>query len=140
MPRRKTVNPNLLYVRTKIKEVFRNNVAFCEAMGRPQQKTWVTEWGRNHNLPSPEEAVRMCILLHTTPEEILVEQADIDLVNELLEKEKGAKKAPGQEAEGEMLDIKTQRELVRQAISNTNDLGALLDMMDAINRKIRELK
>lgn len=54
--------------------------------------------------------------------------------------EKGAKNAPGQKAEGEMLDIETQRELVRQAISNTNDLGELLDMMDAINRKIRELK
>ena len=94
MPKRKTVNPNLPYVRAKIKEIFRNNVVFCEAMGRPQQKTWVTEWGRDHNLPSPEEAARMCVLLQTTPEEILVDQTDIDLVKGLLEKERDAKKPP----------------------------------------------
>lgn len=148
MSRRKTVNLNVDFATKKIKEVFRHNVIFCEKMGRGNHLTWVTDWNRKDkdgnpapkNLPSPEEAAKMCILLQTTPEEILLEPEDIALVNDLLEQEKGAKKAPGQKAEGEMLDIETQRELVRQAISNTNDLGELLDMMDAINRKIRELK
>lgn len=98
MSRRKTVKLDLPYVQERIKAVFRRNVIFCEAMGRPQQRTWVTEWNREHNLPSPEEAARMCVLLQTTPEEILVEQADIDLVNGLLEqeREKSAKKEPAE--------------------------------------------
>ena len=100
MPKRKTVKPNLPRVRSEIKKVFRSNVVFCEAMGRPQQKTWVTEWGRDHNLPSPEEAAKMCILLQTTPEDILLEPEDIALVNDLLEQEKGAEKALGINAEG----------------------------------------
>lgn len=98
MSRRKTVKLNLPYVQKRIKAIFRRNVIFCEAMGRPQQRTWVTEWNRDHNLPSPEEAARMCVLLQTTPEEILVEQADIDLVNGLLEqeREKSTKKEPAE--------------------------------------------
>lgn len=147
MPRRKVVRLNLEVVNPLIKSVCRNYTAFCEKMGRGASN-WVADWNRKDengnpkpkNLPSPEEAAKMCILLQTTPEEILLEPEDIALVNDLLEQEKGATKAPGQKAEGEMLDIETQRELVRQAISNTNDLGELLDMMDAINRKIRELK
>lgn len=147
MPRRKVVRLNLEVVNPLIKSVCRNYTAFCEKMGRGASN-WVADWNRKDengnpkpkNLPSPEEAAKMCILLQTTPEKILLEPEDIALVNDLLEQEKGATKAPGQKAEGEMLDIETQRELVRQAISNTNDLGELLDMMDAINRKIRELK
>lgn len=96
MPKRKVVRVNVPVVRGKIKAECRNNVIFCEKMGRPSQKTWVTEWGRNHNLPSPEEAARMCVLLQTTPEEILTEQADIELVRSLIEqeREKGIKKDP----------------------------------------------
>lgn len=88
MPKRRTVSVNVPVVREKIKSTCRSNVVFCEKMGRSTQKTWVTEWGRNHNLPSPEEAARMCVLLQTTPEEILLEQDDIELVRGLLEQEK----------------------------------------------------
>ena len=96
MPKRKTVSVNVPVVREKIKSACRSNVVFCEKMGRSSQKTWVTEWGRNHNLPSPEEAARMCVLLQTTPEEILTEPADIELVRSLIEREreKGIKKGP----------------------------------------------
>lgn len=104
MSRRKTVKLNLPYVQKRIKAVFRRNVIFCEAMGRPQQRTWVTEWNREHNLPSPEEAARMCVLLQTTPEEILVEQADIDLVNGLLEQEREKSAKKERPAEGGTLD------------------------------------
>ena len=54
-------------------------------MGRPNQKTWGTDWNRvkdgnwaPKNLPSPEEAARMCILLETTPEEILLHEGETD--------------------------------------------------------------
>lgn len=48
------------------------------------------------SLRTPEEAARMCVLLQTTPEEILVEEADIELVRSLIEqeREKGIKKYP----------------------------------------------
>lgn len=48
------------------------------------------------SLRTPEEAARMCVLLQTTPEEILVEEADIELVRSLIEqeREKGIKKDP----------------------------------------------
>lgn len=136
--KRNTVAVDCEEINPKIKENGWSNASFSRLVGK--YPSWYGEVKRGNNLPSPEEAAKMCILLQTTPEEILLEPEDIALVNDLLEQEKGAKKAPGQKAEGEMLDIETQRELVRQAISNTNDLGELLDMMDAINRKIRELK
>ena len=104
MSRRKTVKLNLPYVNAKITEVFRHNVIFCEKMGRENHPTWVSDWNRKgkdgtpipKNLPSPEEAARMCVLLQTTPEEILTEQADIELVRGLIEREreKGIKKDP----------------------------------------------
>lgn len=96
MAKRQTVAVNLPVLLPLIKSKFRSNVVFCEAMGRAKQKTWVTEWGRNHNLPSPEEVAQMCLLLNTTPEEILTEPADIELVNGLIESEraKHAKKLP----------------------------------------------
>lgn len=108
MSRRKTVKLNLEVVLPLIKEKCRSNVVFCEKMGRPTQKTWVTDWNRKDengnpkpkNLPSPEEAARMCVLLQTTPEEILVKQDEIDLVKGLLENDPGIKKAPATEGEG----------------------------------------
>lgn len=85
MSRRKTVKLNLEFVNPRIKEVCHNNVIFCNQMGRPNQKTWVTDWNRvkdgnwaPKNLPSPEEAARMCILLGTTPEEILLHEGETD--------------------------------------------------------------
>lgn len=111
MSRRKTVKLNLEVVLPLIKEKCRSNVVFCEKMGRPTQKTWVTDWNRKDengnpkpkNLPSPEEAARMCVLLQTTPEEILVEQADIDLVNALLESKMEKEKAPTETSEREFV-------------------------------------
>lgn len=112
MSRRKVVKLNLSFVNPKIKESCRNNVIFCEKMGRPNQKTWVTDWNRvdkngnwaPKNLPSPEEAARMCILLDTTPEEILLHEGktpeetakcleDIETVRKLVEAEMAKEKA-----------------------------------------------
>lgn len=119
MSRRKVVSLNLEEVKNRIKKVFRHNVIFCEEMGRAHN--WVTDWNRKDengnpkpkNLPSPEEAARMCVLLQTTPEVILLTkgateaetaelQADIALVRDLLDQQ-GAKKAPTETSEREFV-------------------------------------
>lgn len=108
MSRRKTVAVNVPATCALIKSVFRSNVVFCEKMDRAQQKTWVTEWKRGKNLPSPEEAARMCLLLNTTPEDILTEPADVDLVRGLIEQERenqGIKKDPTQMGEVSMESV-----------------------------------
>ena len=119
MPKRKTVTLNLDFVLSKIKTTFRSNIVFCEKLGKKQY--WVTDWKRGKNLPSPEEAAQMCLLLNTTPEEILLGvgeteedtaelQADIALVRGLIEQERekqGIKKDPTQtgEVDPELLEI-----------------------------------
>lgn len=107
MSRRKTVKLNIDFLLPLIKNVCRSNIVFCEKMGRSSGQ-WVSDWQRKdesgnptpRNLPSPEEAARMCVLLQTTPEEILTEQGDIDLVKGLLENDPGIKEAPATEGEG----------------------------------------
>lgn len=101
MSRRKTVQLNIPYVNGKIKSVFRHNIIFCEKMGRAHN--WVTDWNRKQkpkNLPSPEEAAKICVLLEVEPEEILTEQADVELVQSLLD----AQKEPPPTPEGGGLD------------------------------------
>ena len=81
----------------------------------------MTDWRRGKGLPSPEEAAQMCLLLNTTPEEILLGvgeteedtaklQADIALVRGLIEQERekqGIKKDPTQtgEVDSELVEI-----------------------------------
>lgn len=114
MSRRKTVKLNLEVVLPLIKEKCRSNVVFCEKMGRPTQKTWVTGWSNKpkpKNPPSPEEAARMCILLKTTPDKILLREGetpeetakcleDIETVRKLVEA-KGIKETPDPKIGGE---------------------------------------
>lgn len=151
MSKRKTVKLNLDFVNPRIKEICRSNVVFCEKMGRSNQKTWVTDWNRvdsaGHwapkNLPSPEEAAQMCLLLNTTPEEILLGvgdteeetaklQADIALVRQLVE-QKSNKKAPDQQAG-------SSKEALLNFVRNTDDRAALLAVLDEVNRKLQEMK
>lgn len=109
MPRRKTVALNIPIVEEKIKIVFRRNVIFCEAMGVPGRSSWVSDWKRGKNLPSPEETARMCAILQVEPEEILTEPSDIELVRSLIEQERGIKKDPT--FDGEAFDEDT-REII----------------------------
>lgn len=50
--------------------------AFSRKVGKHNR--WISEVKRGRNLPSPEEAARMCILLETTPEEILLHEGKTD--------------------------------------------------------------
>ena len=98
-----------------IKKIYRNNTIFCEElnkkMGTTRTTKWVSEWKRNSNLPSPKEAAVICILLKTTPDDILVHEGetpeetakclkDIETVRKLVEAE-GVKEARDPKAEGE---------------------------------------
>lgn len=120
MSRRKTVGINLEFAQPKIKSKFRNYTIFCEAMGRGAY--WVPGWKKGKNLPSPEEAAKMCLLLQTTPEEILLHSGpteketqkcleDIEEVKRLIEEERGKniEKAPadksGSQSEEEFMRL-----------------------------------
>lgn len=135
MPRRKTVKLNLSVVNPLIKQVFRSNVVFCEKMERAHN--WVTDWNRKDkdgkpkpkNPPSPEEAAKMCILLETTPEVILLNkgtteaetaelQADIALVRDLIDQH-GAKKAPTETSERD--SISPAKQALLDAIDGLTD-------------------
>lgn len=140
MSRRKTVKLNLDAVNLKIKEVCRHNVIFCEKMGRAQN--WVTDWNRKNkngiptpkNLPSPEEAARMCAILQTTPEEILVEQADIELVQSLIDSQKPEQKEkPAPKGEPD-------KETLLNAVKQSNDMDFLLAVLNEVNKKLQEQK
>lgn len=144
MSRRKTVKLNLSVVNPLIKKCCRSNIVFCEKMNRAQQPTWVTGWNRRDkdgnpapkNLPSPEEAARMCVLLQTTPEEILTEPADIELVRSLIEQERenGIKKE--RPADGEAPDQDKLLEIVR----DSQDMSFLLKVMDEVNKSMQKLQ
>ena len=89
-----------------------------------KHKNWLSEVKRGRNLPSPEEAARMCAILNVTPEEILLEQADIDMVRGLIESQRTEQeKMPTPEDE-------LEQEFVRWHISGSwqkktaPDLGA----------------
>lgn len=148
MGKRKTVAINYEKTTVVIKEKYRNNTIFCEKynsiMHTNRTTKWVSEWKRSRNLPSPEEAAQMCLLLHTNPEEILLaegetaeetaqRQEDIVLVRELMEEMQGAKKAPAAEGEG-------SKEAASNFIKATNDRAALLALINEATKKLQELE
>lgn len=92
MARREVVAIDFDKTAKLIKAKCRSYTVFCEQMGR--STNWVTDWRRRHNLPSPEEAARMCAILGVEPAEILVGQSDIDKVTALLEAERPKKIQP----------------------------------------------
>lgn len=78
MSRRKTVSPNLDVLLPLIKIKCRSNVVFTKEIRGKDKSGWISEWKRGKNYPSPEEAARMCILLETTPEKILLHEGETD--------------------------------------------------------------
>lgn len=144
MSRRKTVGINLEIVQPKIKSKFRNYTIICEAMGRGSY--WVPGWKQGKNLPSPEEAARMCVLLQTTPEEILLHSGpteektqkcleDIEEVKRLIEVERGKnakKEAPAEVGGG--------KDALLDFIRKTDDRTTLLAVLDEVNKKLQEMR
>lgn len=97
---------------------------------------WLSEIKRDRNLPSPEEAAQMCVLLQTTPEEILVKPEDIALVNSLLEQEKGIKNSPSTDhsAEADELRAKIISSLDGLSLDTLESLSAQIDVIRSRNK------
>lgn len=113
MPKRDTVKPNVDAILKMVASNSWSAASFSKMVGK--HKRWLSEVKRGNNLPSPEEASKMCNLLSVEPEEILTEPADIELVKGLLEKD--AKKAPGINAEG----LSAARKALLDAVDGLTD-------------------
>lgn len=143
MPKQKTVKINIETIEQKIEAQGWSNAYFCENYMK-KGRGWISEWKRGSSLPTPKDAATMCLLLHTTPEEILLTegeteketaqyQEDIALVRELMEEMQGAKKALGISAEG-------SKEAASNFIKATNDRAALLALINEATKKLQELE
>ncbi len=137
MSKRKTVKLNIDFVKIRIKQLCRSNVVFCEKMGRTNHPTWVSDWCRTppKNLPSPEEAARMCAILQVMPEEILTEPEDIELVKTLIESQR-----PERQKEADPLggtDFKPTKEYWEKAVSKMSK-AEMREVMDILMKKYVE--
>lgn len=110
MSKRTTVKVDIERIEIIIKANGWRNSYFAEVIMK-KQRGWVSEWKRGKNFPSPEEAARMCILLKTTPDEILLHEGetpeetekclkDIETVRKLVEAERIKESAPNFNVEG----------------------------------------
>lgn len=86
MAKRNTVNVNVVNILKLTAENGWSAATLSKRVGKHER--WISEVKRGKNLPSPEEAAKMCLLLNTAPEGILVEPADIELVKGLIEQER----------------------------------------------------
>lgn len=126
-----------------IKKIYRNNTIFCEElnkkMGTTRTTKWVSEWKRNSNLPSPQEAAVICILLKTTPEDILLHEGrtpeetakcleDIDAVRKLVEDE-GIKEARATEGDG--LDGKIAQFIRSASAEELDEIYRYIDFLES---------
>lgn len=132
MPKKYTVKVNYEAIVSAIDnhKVYRgNNTSFCLDMGFENRTSWVSDLKRGRNLPSPEEASKMCSLLKKEPDEILLHegeteeetakcQKDIALVRGLLDQQ-GAKKAPTETSERE--SISPAKQALLDAIDGLSD-------------------
>lgn len=132
MPKKYTVKVNYEAIVDAIDnhKVYRgNNTSFCLDMGFENRTSWVSDLKRGRNLPSPEEAAQMCVLLQTTPEEILLHegeteeetakcQKDIALVRDLLDQQRTKKTLT---KTGERDSISPAKQALLDAIDGLSD-------------------
>lgn len=108
MPKRDTVQPNVDSIAEKVSAKIWSEASFSKMIGK--HKRWLSEVRRGKNLPSPEEAARICQLLKATPDEILLREGEtpeatakclenIETVRKLVEAE-GIKETPDPKIEG----------------------------------------
>ena len=111
MPKRDTVQPNVDSIAEKVSAKSWSEASFSKMIGK--HKRWLSEVRRGKNLPSPEEAAKMCTLLGVEPEEILTEPVDIERVIGLLEN--GAKETTDPEIEGVSAEAQEILDYIRDA-------------------------
>lgn len=87
MPKRETVKGvNIQSVESYLGSKGWSNAFFCSStMGKG--RGWISEWKRGKNLPSTEEAAKMCAVLQASPEELLCDPGDVEKVQKLLDEE-----------------------------------------------------
>lgn len=137
MSKRLVVTPNIEEVNSLVEGKGWSKAYFSETVMK-KSRGWITEWKRAKNFPSPEEAVRMCVMLQTTPEEILTEQADIELVRGLLEqeREKGIKKDPIPKDEAEDSETAELRDIWSSA--DKSERRDLLEMARMLKNRRKQ--
>ena len=111
MPKRDTVQPNVDSIAEKVSAKSWSEASFSKMIVK--HKRWLSEVRRGKNLPSPEEAAKMCTLLGVEPEEILTEPVDIERVIGLLEN--GAKETPDPKIEGVSAEAQEILDYIRDA-------------------------
>lgn len=118
--------------------------AFARKVG--QYNRWVSDLKRGRNKIKKEVAVRVCLLLQTTPEEILLHSGpteeetqkcleDIEEVKRLIEEERGRnakKEAPAEVGGG--------KDALLDFIRKTDDRTTLLAVLDEVNKKLQEMR
>lgn len=108
MAKRTVVKVDFEKVAHLIEKTEWSKAAFARLVGKHSR--WLSDVSKGNNLPSPEEASRMCILLKTTPDDILLHEGntpeetakcleDIETVRKLVEAE-GIKKTRDPKIEG----------------------------------------
>ena len=150
MPKRDYVAIDYKKAIVLIKKKYRSATVFCEALnealGVERSTKLVSEWKRDRNFPPAEEAAVICLLLQTTPEEILLHSGpteeetqkcleDIEEVKRLIEVERGKnvkKEAPAEVGGG--------KDALLDFIRKTDDRTTLLAVLDEVNKKLQEMR
>lgn len=123
MPKRDTVQPNVDSIAEKVSAKSWSEASFSKMIGK--HKRWLSEVRRGKNLPSPEEAARICQLLKATPDEILLREGEtpeatakclenIETVRKLVEA-KGIKETPDPKIEGVSAEAQEILDYIRDA-------------------------
>lgn len=148
MAKRDTVNVNCDNVLALIRANEWSNAAFSRKVGK--YSSWFGEVLRGNNLPSPQEAAQMCVLLQTTPDEILLHQGeteeetakcqkDIALVRDLLDQQ-DAKKAPTEISERDDLCPTAKRIVDILKVAPQAELDKILGYVEFLQSKWGEKK
>lgn len=143
-----TVLINVPFVESLIDSKGWSNGYFgAKIMGK--SRGWVAEWKRKKdgepapkNLPTYEEAAKICIVFNASPDNVLLHEGkdaketakcleDIETVRKLVEAE-GIKKAPATEGEGE-------KDALIEAVRGITDKDTALAVFDELSKKMREL-
>lgn len=143
MSKRTTVKVDIERIEIIIKANGWRNSYFAEVIMK-KQRGWVSEWKRGKNFPSPEEAARMCILLKTTPDDILLHEGETPEETEKCLKDiETVRKLVEDEGKKEALDLRIgglSADELRNLVQKTNDRDVLLMVLDEVNKKLQELR
>ncbi len=138
MSKRATVKVDIERIEIIIKANGWRNSYFAEVIMK-KQRGWVSEWKRGKNFPSPKEAAQMCILLKTTPDDILLHEGstseetakcleDIETVRKLVEAE-SIKETPDPKIEG--VDNKIAQFIRSASADELTEISRYIDFLES---------